>query len=178
MKTNASACSSQKQLLVGIDDANGNCGKSMFAKVLADVFDVLAMPLQKTMVYDTTCLGGRNSHGANELAYKTALWVYLDKMQSEQKFNVEALKQLAGGGIQFAARAFHSAKMIKFPWVALVALFCNKGCLPELDSSNKVLLARLRFLRLVRGGLHNTNWCRAAGRVQQIPHQASSGPGA
>jgi hypothetical protein len=31
------------------------------------------------------------------------------------------------------------------PWVALVALFCNKGCLPEFDSSNKVLLARLRF---------------------------------
>lgn len=136
---------SQKQILVGIDDADGNCGKSMCAKVVADVFDVLAMPLQKTMVYDTASMGGRNSHGANELSYKTALWVYLDEMQNEQKFNVESLKQLAGGGITFACRAFHSAKMIKFPWVALVALFCNKGCLPEFDSSNKVLLARLRF---------------------------------
>jgi hypothetical protein len=136
---------SQKQILVGIDDADGNCGKSMFAKVAADVFDVLAMPLQKTMVYDTASLGGRNSHGANELSYKTALWVYLDEMQNEQKFNVESLKQLAGRGITFACRAFHSAKMIKFSWVALVALFCNKGCLPEFDSCNKVLLARLRF---------------------------------
>jgi hypothetical protein len=135
----------QKQILIGIDDADGNCGKSMCAKVVADVFDVLAMPLQKTMVYDTAGMGGRNSHGANELSYKTALWVYLDEMQNEQKFNVESLKQLAGGGITFACRAFHSAKMIKFPWVALVALFCNKGCLPEFDSSNRVLLARLRF---------------------------------
>ena len=151
MKTIAAALlprfrSKHKQITVGTDRADGNTGKSVLWRVLRKVLDILALPLQPTMVYDAASLGSRNGHGANELSYRGVLLACLDEMKVERKFDMEALKKLAGGGIEFHVRMIHSSKTVDFPWMAMPLLLCNSGCLPEMDSSSAVDMGRFRFI--------------------------------
>jgi len=136
----------QKFITICTDTANGNTGKSVFSDVFMDTMDILAQPLQPALVYDSAGLGSRNGHGANELSYRGAYTAILDEMKSERRFDMEALKKLAGGGIKLSCRMLGSAKTVTFPWLALPILLCNQKCLPQMDSTNEVDLGRFRFI--------------------------------
>lgn len=138
--------SRQKNFIIGTDTADGNTGKSVWSGVLLDVMSVLGQPLQPALVYDSASLGNRNGHGANELSYRGAYMAVLDEMKTERRFDMEALKKLAGGGIKVSCRMFGSSKSVTFPWLALPILLCNQRCLPQMDSSSTVDLGRFRFI--------------------------------
>jgi hypothetical protein len=138
--------SRQKSITICTDTANGNCGKSSWSEVIQGALSILAQPLQPTLVYDSASLGSRNGHGANELSYRGTYVAVLDEMKAERRFDMEALKKLAGGGIKMSCRMFGSSKTVTFPWLALPILLCNQKCLPQMDSTNVVDLGRFRFI--------------------------------
>jgi hypothetical protein len=135
----------QKMIIVGTDVADGNTGKSVFWRVIRKVFGMLALPLQREMVYVVPS-ASKNSHGANEIAYRVSLLTCCDELKNQEKFDMESMKQKGGGGFEMMCRAFGSPDMIKFPWMATVLLLCNKGCLPQIDCTNAVEIGRFRFI--------------------------------
>ena len=135
----------QKMIIVGTDVADGNTGKFVFWRVIRKVFGMLALPLQREMVYVVPS-ASKNSHGANEIAYRVCLLSCCDELKNQEKFDMESMKQKGGGGFEMMCRAFGSADIIKFPWMATVLLLCNKGCLPQIDCTNAVEIGRFRFI--------------------------------
>jgi hypothetical protein len=98
------------------------------------------------MLYEGVQLGSKNGHGANELAYRKTLYVAKDEMDGGRQLAMESLKELAGGGIKKTSRPFGAAEPITWVWKALPFLYCNWGCLPQLDSTDPVGTGRIRIL--------------------------------
>jgi hypothetical protein len=136
----------QKMVFIGIDKWRGNCGKSTFNDITMDTMDILALPLQPELLYEGARLGSRNEHGANELGYKSSLYVAMDEMKQTSKLDPEQVKKLSGGGITKYCRPFGAPEPVKFTWRASPFLYCNWGCVPKVDSSDRTTMERFRFM--------------------------------
>jgi hypothetical protein len=115
----------QKLVTIGTDRGHGNHGKSVFNKVVMDTLDIMAMPLQEQMLYEGVQLGSKNSHGANELAYRHTLYAAKDEMDGRRRLDMESIKELGSGGIKKTARPLGAPEPITYVWKALPFLFCN-----------------------------------------------------
>jgi hypothetical protein len=131
-----------KKFVVMQDYRGGDNGKSMVIKTIESAFGSFCMPSQPAFLCASSH-NNPNGHEANTLAYKGKRLAIFDETDPKMKFDLAKLKSITGGAPRMAVRGAGAATVTEFRWSAFIMIACNKGCLPEVDSTDTAFMNRL-----------------------------------
>jgi len=131
-----------KKFLVLQDYRGGDNGKSMIVKAAEVALGSFCMPNQPAFL-SATSHSNPQGHEANTLAYKAKRLAVFDETDPSARFDIAKLKSLTGGAPMMAVRGAGAASVTEFRWSAFILIACNKGCLPQIDSSDAAFLNRM-----------------------------------
>jgi hypothetical protein len=131
-----------KKFVVMQDYRDGDNGKSVAIKTVEAAFGNFCMPNQPAFL-GASSHTNPNGHESNMLAYKGKRLAIFDETDPNMRFDLAKLKSLTGGAPRLAARGAGLLSVTEFRWSAFILIACNKGCLPQVDSTDAAFVNRM-----------------------------------